>query len=679
MSYFGFLRSAKTPKVSGVLCRYDGSIEEEILDNALISREEGFIIFTQSMHSDENCKFHIDNMHDFTCIDEGQFQWQADNGKLRETYSYTLEDSKDTGYVFKIYSLSFISNKENIETLSTCAVTLNHVVVVDSPHDHTQMTKWEACVTNCRAQLCKSGNDIWLSFHDASKSQSEDLVLMLPLSKSLQLTKYTLNTGVSLTFNGPAPFNTDTHTLNYLKFYCIIDCTSTAAQQKKLFNNKNLDSISEFVNMVQVSQNEIFSDGNDVEMYCVDDDDGLLEYASQDEEEDEEDPFVTHTHTHSAAYVARKEQSHYLHTQPKDNLVVSLHKDSKFKTSIHVMKESDEPGRLEVAGEIGSDKMKYGQTNFATEKSLLNYDGNSLFMIPSNDRSAVVEFDLNCQKTCQVHKTPMVLHDVDVAMGGESRSILLGHNSSAFYRLDTRLHNKAPSSNARTRSQAMKAASEDNNDEMMSCVGKTYTTNQQFTSVGADKDGHIAAANNKGELRLYDGLVSSDRNGLETLGNAKTCHSALGVPFKAIDVSNDGKFIIVTTTSFLVLYDNTTSKGNNCFTYKSERTHRRPPVKLHVSPPLIKKYGITQISFTQARFTHERGGGAPMHVTTSSGNVWFHWDLKKVWAAVSAGKSPPQPSAHREANTILSLTPDPERLNVIATLPTEVIQRRVVK
>jgi hypothetical protein len=80
---------------------------------------------------------------------------------------------------------------------------------------------------------------------------------------------------------------------------------------------------------------------------------------------------------------------------------------------------------------------------------------------------------------------------------------------------------------------------------------KQYAGKNRFSGVTTTESGKIAVASEKGEIRLFD-----------TIGkNAKTALPPLGDAISGIDVTADGRWIIATTKTYIILVDTLIGKG----------------------------------------------------------------------------------------------------------------------
>ena len=81
---------------------------------------------------------------------------------------------------------------------------------------------------------------------------------------------------------------------------------------------------------------------------------------------------------------------------------------------------------------------------------------------------------------------------------------------------------------------------------------KVYKTNPDFSKVATTFNGGLAIGSMNGCIRLYKQVGQ----------NAKTLLPGLGDPIRNIEMSNDGKFVLATTATYLLLIP-TACRGKN--------------------------------------------------------------------------------------------------------------------
>ncbi|KAK6202557.1 VID27 cytoplasmic protein-domain-containing protein [Scheffersomyces amazonensis] len=158
---------------------------------------------------------------------------------------------------------------------------------------------------------------------------------------------------------------------------------------------------------------------------------------------------------------------------------------------------------------------------------------------------------------------------------------------------------------------------------------KSYkTTNNKFSTFATTEQGYIAVGSGKGDIRLYDRLGV----------NAKSALPSLGEPIKGIDVSKDGRWLLATCETYLLLIDtkigsNQKNAGNLGFTKYFDKdkkpTPRRLAIKTEHAAYIAADTHGKPLSFTQARFNAGLNS-KETSIVTSSGPYVISWSLRKV-------------------------------------------------
>jgi WD40 repeat protein len=78
--------------------------------------------------------------------------------------------------------------------------------------------------------------------------------------------------------------------------------------------------------------------------------------------------------------------------------------------------------------------------------------------------------------------------------------------------------------------------------------GKDFARGTNFTCMATSGDGYVVVGSKDGRIRLYNG---------STLTQAKTSIPGLGKPITAVDVTYDGRFVLATTDSYLMVVKTT--------------------------------------------------------------------------------------------------------------------------
>jgi hypothetical protein len=123
---------------------------------------------------------------------------------------------------------------------------------------------------------------------------------------------------------------------------------------------------------------------------------------------------------------------------------------------------------------------------------------------------------------------------------------------------------------------------------------KQYVSKNKFSGVATTASGKLAVASEKGDIRLFD-----------TIGkNAKTALPPLGDPILGIDVTANGRYIVATTETYLLLIDTLIGEGKFHGQLGFDRSFpagaKPQPKRLQLKPQHVAYMG-NKISFTPAR------------------------------------------------------------------------------
>jgi len=157
--------------------------------------------------------------------------------------------------------------------------------------------------------------------------------------------------------------------------------------------------------------------------------------------------------------------------------------------------------------------------------------------------------------------------------------------------------------------------------KMVESQFKQYVSKNKFSGVATTASGKLAVASEKGDIRLFD-----------TIGkNAKTALPPLGDPILGIDVTADGRWVVATTKTYLLLIDTLIGEGRYQGSLGFDRsfpaTAKPIPRRLQLRPEHVAYMG--DISFTPAKF-NQGEGQEENAIVTSTGQFVVAWDFKKV-------------------------------------------------
>jgi hypothetical protein len=157
---------------------------------------------------------------------------------------------------------------------------------------------------------------------------------------------------------------------------------------------------------------------------------------------------------------------------------------------------------------------------------------------------------------------------------------------------------------------------------------KQYASKNDFSAAATTEKGYIAVASNKGDIRLFDRL------GI----NAKTHIPALGEPIIGVDTSADGRWILATCRTYLLLIDALQKDGKNegklGFEKSFAKESKPQPRRLGLQPSHVAQFQHetkTPISFTPAKFNTGLDA-SETSIITATGPFIITWNMKKVLA-----------------------------------------------
>ncbi|CAJ0766924.1 20172_t:CDS:10 [Entrophospora sp. SA101] len=290
---------------------------------------------------------------------------------------------------------------------------------------------------------------------------------------------------------------------------------------------------------------------------------------------------------------------------PNTQLAVGYKHDRSFVlkgNNIGVYKHTDDDN-LEFSTNIAKIKKPSG-LQFNPSKAMLHEEDSSMILMDPNDEHNLYKMDLEYGKVVEewkVHEDvpcENIFPDKKYAqMTGEKTFIGMSHNS--LFRVDPRLPN----------------------EKLVDSQLKLYTTKNAFSCGTTDSKGHIAVGSSKGDVKLFD-----------TLGkNAKTNLPALGSAIKGIDVSSDGKWVIATTSRYLLLIDTELpSDPNHRLGFeKSFPKDKKPTPRILQLRPEHVSLMEHEVDFTPARFNTGESD-LEKAIVTSTGPFVITWNFRRV-------------------------------------------------
>ncbi|KAJ3130042.1 hypothetical protein HK098_006754 [Nowakowskiella sp. JEL0407] len=242
---------------------------------------------------------------------------------------------------------------------------------------------------------------------------------------------------------------------------------------------------------------------------------------------------------------------------------------------------------------------------FTPKKMMLHdQDSTMLLMNPSNQHS-IFKMDLEYGKVVEEWnvdddmQVDDIIPDTKYAQMTPQKT-LIGMNHSALFRIDPRLSGK----------------------KRVESESKQYATKNKFSSVATTGNGELAVASEKGDIRLYD------RIGIR----AKTQLPGLGDPIIGIDSTENGKWIVATCKTYLLLVhteftDEKSGKSYTGFQKGMGEKSKPVPKRLQLKPEHVAWMGI-EVSFTAAHFN--TGDDEEKTIVTSTGPYVITWNFRRV-------------------------------------------------
>ena len=130
--------------------------------------------------------------------------------------------------------------------------------------------------------------------------------------------------------------------------------------------------------------------------------------------------------------------------------------------------------------------------------------------------------------------------------------------------------------------------------KMVDSQYKQYTGKNKFSGITTTADGKLAVASEKGDIRLFDAIGK----------NAKTALPPLGDPILGIDVTSNGRWIVATTKTYLLLVDTLIGEGKYTGSLGFDRsfpaTSKPIPKRLQLRAEHVA-YMNHDVAFTPAR------------------------------------------------------------------------------
>ncbi|KAI1349809.1 VID27 cytoplasmic protein [Xylaria sp. FL0043] len=345
------------------------------------------------------------------------------------------------------------------------------------------------------------------------------------------------------------------------------------------------------------------------------------EEEEEEEKEEEEETDETDDDRPRSEHYDSDEEEEDIETQPKDGdintgLAVGYKHDRSFVvrgSKIGVFKHHPN-NHLEFSTNISKVETPKGEL-FSPKKVMLHNEDRNMILQKDNDPHKLYRMDLEYGKVVDewnVHEDIPVLEYAPENKFAQMthEPTFLGVSKNALFRVDPRL----------------------SGTKLVDSQLKQYASKNDFSALSTTEKGYIAVASNKGDIRLFDRL------GI----NAKTHIPALGEPIIGLDVSADGRWVLATCRTYLLLIDAMQKEGKNegkLGFEKSFAADAKPqPRRLALTPEHVAQFHHETgkgVSFTPARFNTSQAGGETS-IITATGPYIVDWNLKKVLRGAKA-------------------------------------------
>jgi len=333
----------------------------------------------------------------------------------------------------------------------------------------------------------------------------------------------------------------------------------------------------------------------------------------EEEEEDDDRPVSEHYDTDE-----EEDDSAF---KPKDGevnkqLAVGYKHDRSFVvrgSKIGVFKHTPN-NHLEFSTNISKVQTPKGEL-FSPKKVMLHNEDRNLILQKDNDPNSLYRMDLEYGKVVDEWKVHEDIPVVTFAPENKFAQMtheptFLGVSHNALYRVDPRL----------------------SGSKLVDTQLKQYASKNDFSAIATTEKGYIAVASNKGDVRLFDRL------GI----NAKTHIPALGEAIIGLDVSADGRWVLATCKTYLLLVDALQKSGKNegkLGFEKSFAADSKPqPRRLALTPEHVAQFAYETgkgVNFTPAKF-NTGSGSEETSIITATGPYIIEWSLKKLLSGKKA-------------------------------------------
>ncbi|KAF3492184.1 Vid27 family protein [Arthroderma uncinatum] len=246
---------------------------------------------------------------------------------------------------------------------------------------------------------------------------------------------------------------------------------------------------------------------------------------------------------------------------------------------------------------------------FSPKKVMLHAEDANMILQNEQNPNSLYRMDLEYGKVVdewKVHDDIPVLSFTPETKFSQMTSAqpFVGLSRNALYRIDPRL----------------------GGNKLVDADLKQYVSKNDFSVASTTEKGYLAVASNKGDIRMFDRL------GI----NAKTHIPALGEAIFGLDVSADGRWVLATCRTYLLLIDALQKDGKNegklGFEKPFAKDSKPQPRRLGLQPAHVAQFQHetkAPLCFTPARFNTGLDS-SETSIITATGPFIITWNLKKI-------------------------------------------------
>ncbi|TIC26929.1 cytoplasm protein [Wallemia mellicola] len=350
------------------------------------------------------------------------------------------------------------------------------------------------------------------------------------------------------------------------------------------------------------------SHDQDVEMLVIEDE----EEEEPEEEEEFDEQYQDEQDEEEAEKLIRggaeedSDNEEPISKDPNSLLSMGYTNDRSFVVrgnNIGVYKQGDDS--VDFVGNIKDIARPNGQI-FTPSQMMLHGQDRTMVMMDKSNKGALYNLDIETGKVVDEWKmnegvnVNNFLPDAKFAQMTPNQTFI-GTSHNAVFRVDPRLNGK---------------------EKMVDSQYKQYVSKNDFSAATTTASGKLAIASNKGDIRLFDQIGK----------NAKTQLPALGDPIIGIDVTSDGRWIIATCKTYLLLIDTLIGAGRYQGALGFDRSFpadAKPiPHRLQLKPEHVA-YMDEEISFTPAKFNQGESIDET-NIVTSTGPYVVTFNFKRI-------------------------------------------------